>query len=195
MTTATGEPHATCDGRPEPLPPQCRRIHRRLLTAARCRFAEDCLAEAVSAGMRQAVLIGTGLDTFAAHNPYPDLRVWQVTRAEFDTVCAALGFDGASPAFVVELGARRECAAALGSLHRAAALAAGSQIVFDYPAEGAGVLAGVLRDTGFEVLEDLGAAALASRYLDLEVDSAHSAEPRVVRARVRHNAGRPPSSL
>lgn len=52
----------------------------RIFMAARSRFAEDRLGEAVSRGVRQAVVLGAGLDTFALRNPYPDpgLRVFEV---------------------------------------------------------------------------------------------------------------------
>jgi methyltransferase (TIGR00027 family) len=46
--------------------------------AVRSRFAEDCLAEAVSAGVEQYVVLGAGLDTFALRNPFPGLRVFEV---------------------------------------------------------------------------------------------------------------------
>jgi methyltransferase (TIGR00027 family) len=45
----------------------------RIFMAARSRFAEDCLGVAVSRGVRQAVVLGAGLDTFALRNPYSDL--------------------------------------------------------------------------------------------------------------------------
>lgn len=44
----------------------------RLLTAARSRIAEDALAEAVKRGVRQIVILGAGLDTFALRNPHAD---------------------------------------------------------------------------------------------------------------------------
>ena len=52
----------------------------RIFMAARSRFAEDCLGVAVSRGVRQAVVLGAGLDTFALRNPYSDLelRVFEV---------------------------------------------------------------------------------------------------------------------
>lgn len=37
------------------------------------RFAEDTLAQVISAGVRQYVLLGAGLDTFAYRNPYVSL--------------------------------------------------------------------------------------------------------------------------
>ncbi|WP_330181920.1 class I SAM-dependent methyltransferase [Nocardia sp. NBC_01503] len=51
---------------------------RRLFFAARARFAEDRVAEAVAAGVRQVVILGAGLDTFAYRNPHPGLRVFEV---------------------------------------------------------------------------------------------------------------------
>lgn len=50
----------------------------RAFLVARSRYAEDNLARAVSAGVRQYVLLGAGLDTFAHRNLYPQLRVWEV---------------------------------------------------------------------------------------------------------------------
>ena len=46
--------------------------------AARSRYAEDGLAGAVADGVRQYVVLGAGLDTFAYRNPYADLRVFEV---------------------------------------------------------------------------------------------------------------------
>ena len=42
----------------------------RLFIAARSRFAEDCLSVAVSRGVRQAIILGAGLDTFSLRNPH-----------------------------------------------------------------------------------------------------------------------------
>ena len=52
----------------------------RLFMAARSRFAEDSLTAAVSRGVRQAVILGAGLDTFAFRNPHvaQGLRVFEV---------------------------------------------------------------------------------------------------------------------
>lgn len=48
--------------------------------AARSRFAEDELHQAVRKGVRQYVILGAGLDTFAHRNPYTgdDLRIFEV---------------------------------------------------------------------------------------------------------------------
>jgi methyltransferase (TIGR00027 family) len=50
----------------------------RAFLVARSRYAEDTLAQAVSQGVRQYVLLGAGLDTFAHRNPHPQLRVFEV---------------------------------------------------------------------------------------------------------------------
>jgi methyltransferase (TIGR00027 family) len=52
----------------------------RLFIAARSRFAEESLAAAVARGVRQYVVLGAGLDTFAHRNPFVDesLRVFEV---------------------------------------------------------------------------------------------------------------------
>ena len=42
----------------------------RLFTAARSRIAEDALFKAVERGVRQVVILGAGLDTFALRNPH-----------------------------------------------------------------------------------------------------------------------------
>ena len=46
--------------------------------AARSRYAEDQLEIAVAGGIRQYVVLGAGLDTFAYRNPYPALKIWEV---------------------------------------------------------------------------------------------------------------------
>jgi methyltransferase (TIGR00027 family) len=51
----------------------------RLFIAARTRFAEDALAAAVADGIRQLVVLGAGLDTFAYRSPYGSrLRIFEV---------------------------------------------------------------------------------------------------------------------
>lgn len=51
----------------------------RAFMAARSRYAEDQLAEAVARCVGQYVILGAGLDTFAYRNPYPpSLRVFEV---------------------------------------------------------------------------------------------------------------------
>ncbi len=50
----------------------------RAAVVARSRLAEDLLAAAVGAGLRQYVVLGAGLDTFAHRNPYAGLRVFEV---------------------------------------------------------------------------------------------------------------------
>lgn len=50
--------------------------------AARSRFAEDHIAQAVARGVRQLVILGAGLDTFSVRNPHASagLRVHEVDR-------------------------------------------------------------------------------------------------------------------
>src|ERR1700677_1828170 len=52
----------------------------RLLTAARSRIAEDALSNAVERGVRQIVILGAGLDTFALRNPHGarQIRIYEV---------------------------------------------------------------------------------------------------------------------
>jgi methyltransferase (TIGR00027 family) len=52
----------------------------RLFTAARSRIAEDALARAVERGVRQIVILGAGLDTFALRNPHgaQEIRIYEV---------------------------------------------------------------------------------------------------------------------
>jgi len=58
------------------------RVARRLraFLVARSRVAEEALAAAIARGVRQYVVLGAGLDTFAFRNPYPAslLRVFEV---------------------------------------------------------------------------------------------------------------------
>src|ERR1700683_81840 len=50
----------------------------RAFMAARSRYAEDELARAVAHGVKQYVVLGAGLDTFAYRNPHAELRVSEV---------------------------------------------------------------------------------------------------------------------
>ncbi len=50
----------------------------RLFTAARSRIAEDALSRAVARGVRQIVILGAGLDTFALRNPHGGLEIYEV---------------------------------------------------------------------------------------------------------------------
>lgn len=50
----------------------------RSFMAARSRYAEDYLARAVATGVKQYVILGAGLDTFAYRSNLPDLRVFEV---------------------------------------------------------------------------------------------------------------------
>jgi methyltransferase (TIGR00027 family) len=55
----------------------------RLFTAARSRIAEDALSRAVEGGIRQVVILGAGLDTFALRNPHAarQIRIYEVDHA------------------------------------------------------------------------------------------------------------------
>lgn len=62
-----------------------RRPHSKSLRAylvARSRFTEDVLADAIARGVRQYVLLGAGLDTFAYRNPYADVQVFEVDHPD-----------------------------------------------------------------------------------------------------------------
>jgi len=50
----------------------------RAFMAARSRFVEDQLAQAVARGVDQYVVLGAGLDTFAWRNPFLGLRIYEV---------------------------------------------------------------------------------------------------------------------
>jgi methyltransferase (TIGR00027 family) len=50
----------------------------RAFLAVRSRVAEDQVVAAVASGVRQYVVLGAGLDTFACRNPFPELRVFEV---------------------------------------------------------------------------------------------------------------------
>jgi len=50
----------------------------RAFMVARSRYAEDQLRSAVTAGVRQYVVLGAGLDTFAYRNLYDQLKVFEV---------------------------------------------------------------------------------------------------------------------
>ena len=50
----------------------------RLFMASRSRYTEDRLAAAVADGVKQYVVLGAGLDTFAYRNPFAGLRVFEV---------------------------------------------------------------------------------------------------------------------
>lgn len=52
----------------------------RLFTAARSRIAEDALSQAVERGIRQIVVLGAGLDTFALRHPHGarQIRIYEV---------------------------------------------------------------------------------------------------------------------
>ena len=55
-----------------------KRRELRIFVAARQRFSEDTLAGAIERGVRQLVVLGAGLDTFAYRNPHSELSVFEV---------------------------------------------------------------------------------------------------------------------
>jgi methyltransferase (TIGR00027 family) len=58
----------------------------RLFTAARSRIAEDALSKAVERGVRQVVILGAGLDTFALRNPHAArIRIFEVDHPATQT--------------------------------------------------------------------------------------------------------------
>jgi methyltransferase (TIGR00027 family) len=59
----------------------------RLFTAARSRIAEDALSRAVERGVRQIVILGAGLDTFALRNPQGarQIRIYEVDHPATQT--------------------------------------------------------------------------------------------------------------
>jgi methyltransferase (TIGR00027 family) len=67
-------------GYPRHLERASHRVARdfRAFMAVRSRYVEDKLAEAVAKGIRQYVVLGAGLDTFAYRNPFSELRVFEV---------------------------------------------------------------------------------------------------------------------
>jgi methyltransferase (TIGR00027 family) len=57
----------------------------RAFVVARSRHAEDRLEERVAAGVRQYVVLGAGLDTFAYRNPHPGLSVYEIDHPATQT--------------------------------------------------------------------------------------------------------------
>jgi Leucine carboxyl methyltransferase len=55
----------------------------RLFTTARSRIAEEALSRAVEEGIKQIVILGAGLDTFALRNPHRarQIRIFEVDHA------------------------------------------------------------------------------------------------------------------
>ena len=52
----------------------------RAFLAVRSRIAEDALARAIDKGVRQYVVLGAGMDTYAYRHAVPDLRVFEVDQ-------------------------------------------------------------------------------------------------------------------
>jgi methyltransferase (TIGR00027 family) len=69
----------------------------RAFMAVRSRYAEDQIAQAVANGVKQCVVLGAGLDTFACRNPHPELRVLEVDHPATQAwKCEQLGSAGIS---------------------------------------------------------------------------------------------------
>jgi methyltransferase (TIGR00027 family) len=50
----------------------------RLFIAGRSRFSEETMAACVARGVRQVVILGAGLDTFALRNPHAGVKVYEI---------------------------------------------------------------------------------------------------------------------
>lgn len=89
----------------------------RSFMAARSRYAEDELARAVAAGVRQYVVLGAGLDTFAYRNPHAaaGLKVFEVdhpaTQAWKRVRLEEAGIEIPPHAMLVALDFERQCLA------------------------------------------------------------------------------------
>jgi methyltransferase (TIGR00027 family) len=58
------------------------RRRMRVFIAVRTRFTEDALAAAIERGVRQVVVLGAGLDTFAYRNTLSNLRIFEVDHPD-----------------------------------------------------------------------------------------------------------------
>ncbi|NNH68797.1 hypothetical protein HLB23_02720 [Nocardia uniformis] len=161
------------------VPDRSDRARQRLFTTARCRYAEDCLADAVSTGIRQLVLHGRCLDTFARHNPYPHVRVFDIQHphGDIEQALAPMDFDPRQPSFIIWLEAPGTLAA---TLRHISGLATGTQVVFDHTSPVSNLVE-TLDDLGLELLDHLDSDTIASRYLELPRTPAEPG-PGVVRA-------------
>ena len=63
----------------------------RLFTTVRSRIAEDALSRAVERGVRQIVILGAGLDTFALRNPHGARQIRGGPPGDADMETPALG--------------------------------------------------------------------------------------------------------
>jgi methyltransferase (TIGR00027 family) len=87
----------------------------RAFLVARSRFAEEELSRAVAQGVRQYVVLGAGLDTFAFRNPHEGLKVFEVdhpaTQEWKRGLLAASGIEVPSAAILVGSDFEREAIA------------------------------------------------------------------------------------
>lgn len=72
-------------------------VSMRAWLIVRNRLAEDNLAQAVHHGVRQYVLLGAGLDTFAHRNPHPGLQVFEVDHSATQQWKRELAFSNGLP--------------------------------------------------------------------------------------------------
>jgi O-methyltransferase involved in polyketide biosynthesis len=138
----------------------------RALLAARSRYAEEQLNEALVRGARQYVILGAGLDTFAYRNPNTNLRVFVPTDFEERTLASALeaaGFRAGEVSFFSWLGVSPypTVQATLEALAFIGSLPAGSGLVLDYASRRS-----LLDAEGFAAETALD--SLASRFADLD---------------------------
>lgn len=77
LTILGADVEATIRAAPEQEQTAVARAFRAFM-AVRSRYAEDSLARAFERGVRQYVVLGAGLDTFAYRNPFAGLRVFEV---------------------------------------------------------------------------------------------------------------------
>jgi O-methyltransferase involved in polyketide biosynthesis len=123
--------------------PSSRRMQ--LFISIRNRFAQDTLVAAYERGVRQLLVLGAGLDTYAYRDALRNgLRAFEIdhlardsadlTQASCATSLEAAGFDPRQRTFVTWLGVVPYLteAAVWASLSVIAALPGGAEVVFDY---------------------------------------------------------------
>lgn len=152
----------------------------RWLIAARSAFAEQQLSRAVARGVRQYVVLGAGLDTFAHRNPHPALRVFEVdhpaTQAWKRERLRAAGFSPSPTlAFVAVDFERRTLAEGLAD----AGFDRGAPAFFSW----LGVVIYLTREAIFETLSFIGGAARGEVAFDY--GEPHAAYPSAQQAALR----------
>jgi O-methyltransferase involved in polyketide biosynthesis len=110
----------------------------RLITTARSRIAEDALSRAVERGVRQVVILGAGLDTFALRNPHGAQQIRILVPVDFERddlgeKLVAAGFEQNLPAFFTWLGVVPYLTEdAIGRTLNYMSSIQNSEVVFDY---------------------------------------------------------------